>query len=98
MRIIKFNINEDAYETFATMCKNEDITVKKKINVLLAQDSSKDANINDYLPENYDQNLRSITLKVNEELYKGVMKSSDRLDVRAKKFIPYLIYKYIKEN
>ena len=96
MRIIKFSINEKAYEDFMNKCKTEDITVKKKINVLLSKDRSVDVNINDYFPDNHDQDLRTITLKVNEELYKGLMKSSDRLDIKSKRFIPYLIYKYIQ--
>lgn len=96
MRIIKFSINENAYESFVEKCKAEDITVKKKINVLLSQDNSRDININDYFPENQDQNLRTITLKVNEELYKGVMKNSDRLDIKSKRYVPFLIYKYLQ--
>lgn len=96
MRILKFSINRSAYETFIEKCKQEDITVKKKLNVLLSQDNSTDVDIYDYYPENDDQDLRTITLKVNEELYKGVMKSSDRLNVKSKRFLPYLIYKYLK--
>lgn len=97
MRIIKFSINENAYESFLKHCKDIDITVKKKINVLVSLDKSNDTNINDYFPENLDQNLRTITLKVNEELFKGVMKGSDRLGIKSKRYIPYLIYKFLKQ-
>jgi len=97
MRIIKFSINENSYETFLKECKDKDITVKRKINVLISQDKAIDTDINDYFPENLDKDLRTITLKVNEELFKGVMKGSDRLGIKSKRYIPYLIYKYLDQ-
>lgn len=96
MRIIKFSINENSYEAFLKECKAKDITVKRKINVLISQDKAYDTDINDYFPEDLDKDLRTITLKVNEELFKGVMKGSDRLGIKSKRYIPYLIYKYLK--
>ncbi len=95
MRIIKFSINETAYDTFKSICHQNEITVKKKLNVLLSQDNISRDNISDYFPSNYNQNLRTITLKVNEELYKGIMKNSDKLGIRARRYIPYLIYRFI---
>jgi len=94
MRIIKFSINEITYESFLANCKEANITVKKKINVLISKDDSRETNINDYFPDNNNVTLRTITLKVNEELHKGVMKGSDRLGIKSKRYIPYLIYKY----
>jgi hypothetical protein len=97
MRIIKFSINEISYESFLANCKEEDITAKRKINVLISKDYSSVTNINDYFPDNNEVTLRTITLKVNEELHKGVMKGSDRLGIKSKRYIPYLIYKYLSE-
>lgn len=95
MRIFKFNIKEEVYTQFISICKEQDITVKKKINVLLSQDKANSSEINSFFPENTDIELRSITLKVNEELYKGIMKKSDILGIKPKKYIPYLIYRFI---
>lgn len=97
MRIIKFSINENSYEAFQSECKALDITVKRKINVLISQDTGMDTNINEYFPEDLDKDLRTITLKVNEELFKGVMKGSDRLGIKSKRYVPYLIYKFLKD-
>ena len=96
MRIIKFTINERAYETFSNMCKEEDITIKKKINVLLSKDNTREYSGDDIFPADSNQELRTITLKLNEEVYKGIMKNSDILEMKSKRYIQYLIYKYIK--
>ncbi len=98
MRVLKFKINSQDYETFVNICKTEEIPVKRKLNVLVSQYSAIDTDINEYFPEDFDQDLRSITLKVNEELYKSFMKSSDRLDVNLRRFIPYLIHRLLKER
>lgn len=98
MRIIKFSINEDVYEDFISICKQEKITIKKKLNVLLSQDNEPIQDINAYFPDNHTHNIRSITLKTNEELYKGVMKRSDILGIKSKKYVPYLIYKFLSNQ
>lgn len=96
MRIFRFAINEDIYKQFTSICDQEEITIKKKLNVLLAQDKTSESGINQYLQDKDDFDLRMITLKVNEELYKGIMKNSDILAVNPKNYIPYLINKFMK--
>lgn len=95
MRIIKFSINEDYYNRFKDICDSENITVKKKLNVLVSQDLySKD--MDQYFPKNANIHTKHLTLKVNEELYKGIIKNCDKNDIRMKKYIQYLIYKFLK--
>lgn len=98
MRVIKFNINTTTYETFVSMCKDEGITIKKKLNVLVAKYSARDTDVDAYFTEELTSETRSITLKINEELYKSFMKSSDRLGLNLRRFIPYLIYRLIREE
>lgn len=98
MKLIKFTINEIAYEEFLDHCKKEDITVKRKLNVLLSNDTIENSQIKGFIPKNYSGEQRTITLKVNEELYKGIMKNSGRLDVKYKKYIQYLIYNFLLKN
>lgn len=95
MRIIKFTINEDYYEAMKIMCSKDNLNVKKKLNVLLSQDNKEVSDIKEFYPEDANENPRKITLKVNEEFYKGVMKRADILGVKASKYIPYLIYKFL---
>lgn len=97
MKLIKFTINENYYEEFKTICESSDITIKKKLNVLLSADVKK-IDINEYFPENHDQNVKKVTLKVNEELYKGILKNCGRFDIRSSRYVPYLIYKFLLEN
>lgn len=94
MKIIKFSINENYYDRLKDVCETEDITVKRKINILLSQDTDT-SNIRQVFPLDYNENLKSITLKINEELYKGIMKKCGKLDIRVNKYVPYLIYKYL---
>ena len=98
MKLIKFTINENAYEEFLNHCKEEDITVKRKLNVLLSNDSIENSQIKGFVPKEYSGEYRTITLKVNEEFYKGIMKNSGRLDVKSKKYIQYLIYSFLKKQ
>lgn len=94
MKILKFTINEDYYNEFKDRCLEENITVKKKLNVLVSRDSEY-IDINQFSPSDFDKNIKKVTLKVNEELYKGVMKKCGKEDVRASKYLPYLIYKFL---
>jgi len=94
MRVIKFTINENYYEEFKNKCFDQDITVKKKLNVLIAQDSTVE-NIKDLFPEDHNENPRKITLKVNEELFKSIMKKCGTLDLKIGNYMPYLIYRYL---
>jgi predicted DNA binding CopG/RHH family protein len=96
MKLIKFSVNENAYEEFISHCKNEDITTKRMLNVLLSQDNIELSKINDFSAKEYTGKNRTITLKVNEELYKGVMKNSGKLDVKSQKYVQYLIYQFLK--
>lgn len=93
MKVLKFRIHEDVFESFKTVCQQEDITVKRKLNVLLAQDRSPNF-ITDYFPDDHAEKSRKMTLKVNDELYKGVMKKCGQHDFRVKDYLAYLIYKF----
>jgi len=95
MRVVKFTINENYYNDFKEICTKEEITVKKKLNVLLAHDKDETVNIRDYFPKNHNEALRSVTLKINEELYKGFLKKCGKMDIKASKYVPYLIYRFL---
>ncbi|MCT4634136.1 MAG: hypothetical protein N4A76_15615 [Firmicutes bacterium] len=95
MRVIKFSLNENHYDKFKELCVSENITVKKKLNVLVAQDKDP-KDIDSYFPEDANIHTKHLTLKVNEELYKGIIKNSDKYDIKIKKYVQYLIYKYLK--
>ena len=97
MKVLKFRIHADYYEQFKTICEEEDITVKKKYNVLVAQDRNPEY-ILDYFPEDHHEMSRKMTLKVNEELYKGVMKNCGRHDIRVRDYMAYLIYKFLSDR
>ena len=97
MKVLKFKVHADYFEEFKNICTEENITVKKKYNVLLSQDRNT-SDIMDYFPEDHSENLRKMTLKVNEELYKGVMKKCGRLDLRVRDYMVYLIYKFLLER
>ncbi len=94
MKVLKFAINEKYFDEFKEICQKEEITIKRKINVLLSQDRNP-TNIKDYYPEDYKEHTRKLTLKVNEELYKGVMKNCGKFDYRIREYVPYLIYKFL---
>lgn len=94
MKVIKFTINENYYEEFKDICISEDITIKKKINSLLSSDVRR-VDINEYFPIDHDKNMRKVTLKINEELYKGIMKNCGRFDFKASRYVAYLIYKFL---
>jgi hypothetical protein len=97
MKVIKFNINENYYNRFKEICETESITIKRKINVLLSRDITP-TDTKSYFPEDAHLNPKPITLKINEELYKGLMKKCGLLGLRASHYVPYLIYKYFNEN
>ncbi len=94
MRVVTFKINESYYDQFKAICVNDGITVKKKINILLSQDPHP-SNIIDFYPEDSNQNTRKLTLKINEELYRSIMKKCGKFDFSPAKYVPYLIYKYL---
>ncbi|MBN2260620.1 MAG: hypothetical protein JW702_08740 [Clostridiales bacterium] len=96
MQVIKFSISEPHYNSLKDICIKEEITVKKKINILLAQDTQT-INIKDYFPNGHHENPKKVTLKINEELYKGIMKKCGQLDIKVSQYVPYLIYKYLSE-
>lgn len=97
MQLIKFTINEKYYNEFKEICVASDTTIKRKINYLLAGDVTA-VDINKYFPEDHDKEPKRVTLKVNEELYKGIMKNCGRFDIRTSRYVPYLIYRYLLEN
>lgn len=97
MKVLKFRIHTDYFEEFKNICIEEDITVKRKFNVLLSEDRNTQ-NILDYFPEEHKDDLRKMTLKVNEELYKGVMKKCGRLDLQVRDYMAYLIYKFLLDR
>lgn len=96
MKIIRFTINEDYYEKFTLLCSKDDITVKRKINVLVSQDTNP-TDLKKYFPADYSKNIRRVSLKINEQIYKGIMKNCGKFDIKVSKYISYLIYKYLHE-
>lgn len=97
MKVLKFKIHSAYFEEFKKICLEEEITIKRKLNVLLSQDRRTD-HITDYFPEDHHENSRKMTLKVNEELYKGVMKKCGLLDLRIRDYMAYLIYKFLLDK
>ena len=97
MKVLKFTVNEAYYNEFKAICDAESMTIKRKLNVLVAQDTSPQ-DLKSYFPENYLDTPKKLTLKVNEELYKGVMKQCGQHDFRVRVYLPYLIYKFLSEK
>ena len=97
MKVIKFTINQSYYDELKSICEEEDITIKRKINILLTDDIGI-PDTKKYIPTDLDNNIKRITLKINEELYKGIMKKCGKFDIRVNKYLPYLIYKYLLTN
>lgn len=62
MKVVKFTLNEQYYDDLKTICKNEDITIKKKINFLLSNDRMAD-NIEDYYPLDFKENPKKNYIK-----------------------------------
>ena len=56
MKVIKFAMNEQAYDQFKANCEKEGITVKKKLNVVISLDRNP-ADIKSYYPENCHENI-----------------------------------------
>jgi hypothetical protein len=97
MRVFRFSINEAYYKQFQDICFDEDITIKKKLNVLLAKDNDP-REIEEYFPTTTEEQFKKVTLKVNEEFYKSIMKNCGRYDLRSTRYIPYLIYKCVYDH
>ncbi|MCK8059686.1 MULTISPECIES: hypothetical protein [unclassified Fusibacter] len=97
MKVIKFAINEAYYTRFQDICFDEDITIKKKLNVLLAKDTDP-SDFTDYFPATSEAEFKKVTLKLNDELYKSIMKNCGRYDLRSSRYVPYLIYKFLYEK
>lgn len=95
MRIVRFTMNEKYYQEFKAICDQAEMTIKRKLNLLLAQDLDA-SNIRDFFPPDHYEKSKSVTLKINEELYKGLMKNCDKLDVGPRDYVPYLIYKFLR--
>lgn len=94
MKVVKFSINEDYYNLFKEDCLKTEVTIKRKLNVVLSQDRETQ-NFTDIYPADYLEKRKPVTLKINEELYKSIMKNCGKYDVTPKKYLPYLIYKHL---
>lgn len=92
MKVLKFRVENQYYDKFKSNCETEGITVKKKLNVLLAGDNNP-RDIQSHFPETHFNDLKKMTLKVNEEFYKGVMKKCGQNDFTVRDYLAYLIYK-----
>jgi len=97
MKVLKFRVENQYYDLFKENCEKEGITVKRKLNVLLSQDRDP-SNLLSYFPETHFDDLKKMTLKVNEEFYKSVMKQCGRNDFKIKDYLAYLIYKSLSEQ
>lgn len=96
MKVLKFTVNETYYNQFKEICDAESLTIKRMLNILVARDSAPE-NLKSYFPENYLETPKKLTLKVNEELYKGVMKKCGKHDFKVRIYLPYLVYKFLGE-
>lgn len=96
MKVIKFKINSSFYELFKAECIEENITVKNKLYQIHRFDEDADM-MDEFNPEGYDEDLRSLTLKVNEDFFKSVTKKCYEWDLRLRAYMPYLIQKYLIE-
>lgn len=97
MKVIKFTINDDYYEELKNICTQQEITIKRMINILLSKDNQY-TDIEEYFPDDANHNTKRVTLKVNEELYKGVMKNCGKYDLKVTRYVPYLIYRFLLED
>ncbi|MDA3847097.1 MAG: hypothetical protein PF505_11245 [Vallitaleaceae bacterium] len=95
MKIIKFAVNEDYYSDMITMCSMDDTTVKMKLGVLLSNDTDDVVDIKEFFPPDYNDKLRTVTLKINENLYDGITKKADQLAVKPSTYVKYLIYRFL---
>lgn len=95
MKVVKFTMNEDYFNTFRDICVRDEITIKGKINVLLVQDRDPEK-FKEFFPPDHHEKTKSVTLKINEELFKSIMKNCGRYDIKPRKYVPYLIYKYLQ--
>lgn len=94
MKVLKFKVENKYYDRFKEICDQDGITVKKKLNVLIAEDTHP-SNIKSYFPESHFDDIKKITLKVNEEFYKSVMKQCGKNDFSPRDYLAYLIYKFL---
>jgi hypothetical protein len=94
MKTIRFQINADYYEQLKNDCLKSDITIKKKINVLVTE-NRQCTNYKKYFPLDYREELKFVTLKLNDELHKSIMIKCNEYDLTVGNYIPYLIYKYL---
>ncbi len=97
MKVIKFSMNETYYNLLKDICEKEDIVIKRKLNILLSQDREV-VNVKDFFPSDHNEKTKSITLKINEELYKGIMKNCGKLNESSRHYVPYLIYRYLADK
>lgn len=97
MKVLKFKINETHFETFKTICSDNDITVKHLLYLTMTE-AEHTGLISDYIPEDFNDNLRNITLKVSNDMHKGVAKRCTKLDVSVRDYMQYLIYKCLDDH
>jgi len=97
MNVLKFKINETYFDRFKEICQAKDSTVKNMLYITLTESDHEDF-ITNVFPEDFNENLRHLTLKVNNDLYKGVAKKCTRMDVSVRDYMQYLIFKCLKNN
>lgn len=92
MKVIKFKVEVESFDEFKALCLEEGVTVKNKLYSLALQDKFP-SDILDYFPEDADENLRRLTLKVSNDLNTLVMGKCKDFGFRLRDYVPYLIYK-----
>lgn len=97
MNVLKFRINEDYFDKFKEICTKKEITVKQLLFDTMMECPEK-GQIANYLPEDFNENLRNLTLKVNNGFFKTVAKKSTQLDISVRDYMPYLVYRCLHEN
>lgn len=97
MKVLKFKINEKHFDAFKAICIDNDVTVKHLLYLTMTE-AEHTGLISEYIPEDFNDNLRHITLKVSNDMHKSVAKRCTKLDVSVRDYMQYLIYKCLIDH
>ena len=97
MKVLKFKINENHFAEFKAICDNKEFTVKHLLYLTMTE-AEHTGLISECIPNDFNENLRSITLKVSNDMHKSVAKRCTKLDVSVRDYMQYLIYKCLDDH
>lgn len=97
MKVLKFKINQKHFESFKEICADNDITVKELLYLTMTE-AEHSGLITDHFPEDFNEDLRNITLKVNNGMHIEVAKRCARQDLSVRDYMQYLIYKCLHDH